>query len=352
MKKITSFLLAVLMLISVFASCGGNDITTTTEIPTTETPTTETPTTELPTTEAPTTEAPTTEAPTTEAPTTEAPTTEAPTVEIPTTEYEYVAYEMGGYLNFYNDYGLKHDYELDESIRVSLKKDPTVPEKMTIEYEGVKYECTYYMTRSNYGYVYYDIYNCTLSTPDGEERRSFGLDRDTKKIVYYIFNADYHYIMHESRLPYIDLKKMAEDFLGKCVTDPEAYILVKDSSYGHPEFVFSRYIGEIETFDKVTVRIDEQGNLRGFDITNTNKLKDFKFSKLYDDEKLTHTVITKLDTIYGEAFEKSGFKKMEHRFDSKELVKLANGQCAMAYDVYTFFSSYRGDRCHILAYLN
>ena len=79
MKKITSILLATLMLVSVFASCGGNDETTTTETPTTEAPTTETPTTEAPTTETPTTEAPTTEAPTTEAPTTEIPTTEAPT---------------------------------------------------------------------------------------------------------------------------------------------------------------------------------------------------------------------------------------------------------------------------------
>ena len=69
MKKLMAILLAALMLIPVIVSCGGNDVTTTTEIPTTE---------------APTTEAPTTEAPTTEAPTTEAPTTEAPAPEIPT----------------------------------------------------------------------------------------------------------------------------------------------------------------------------------------------------------------------------------------------------------------------------
>ena len=78
MKKLMSILLVVLMLIPLIASCGGNDVTTTTEMPTTETPTTEAPTTEAPTTEAPTTEAPTTEAPTTEAPTTEAPSTIAP----------------------------------------------------------------------------------------------------------------------------------------------------------------------------------------------------------------------------------------------------------------------------------
>ena len=70
MKKLMSILLVVLMLIPLIASCGGNDVTTTTEMPTTETPTTEAPTTEAPTTEAPTTEAPTTEAPTTEAPST------------------------------------------------------------------------------------------------------------------------------------------------------------------------------------------------------------------------------------------------------------------------------------------
>ncbi len=50
MKKLTAILLSILMLVSVFASCGGSDETTTTEIPTTETPTTETPTTEIPTT--------------------------------------------------------------------------------------------------------------------------------------------------------------------------------------------------------------------------------------------------------------------------------------------------------------
>ena len=85
MKKIMALLLAILMLIPIIASCGGNDETTTTEIPTTEAPTTEAPTTEAPTTEIPTTEAPTTETPTTEAPTTEAPTTEAPTTEAPST---------------------------------------------------------------------------------------------------------------------------------------------------------------------------------------------------------------------------------------------------------------------------
>jgi len=86
MKNLTAILLAVLMLITLIASCGGNDATTTTEIPTTEAPTTESLTTEAPTTETPTTETPTTEAPTTEAPTTEAPTTEAPTTEVPTTD--------------------------------------------------------------------------------------------------------------------------------------------------------------------------------------------------------------------------------------------------------------------------
>ena len=60
MKKLTSILLAVLMLASLFVSCGGNDGTTTTEAPTTEAPTTEAPTTEAPTTEVPTTETPTT----------------------------------------------------------------------------------------------------------------------------------------------------------------------------------------------------------------------------------------------------------------------------------------------------
>ena len=70
MKKLTAILLAILMLILIIASCGGNDETTTTEIPTTEAPTAEAPTTEALTTEAPTTETPTTEIPTTEAPTT------------------------------------------------------------------------------------------------------------------------------------------------------------------------------------------------------------------------------------------------------------------------------------------
>ena len=58
MKKLMSILLVVLMLIPLIVSCGGNDVTTTTESPTTEAPTTEAPTTEAPTTETPTTEAP------------------------------------------------------------------------------------------------------------------------------------------------------------------------------------------------------------------------------------------------------------------------------------------------------
>ncbi|MBQ8567284.1 MAG: hypothetical protein IJ445_06865 [Clostridia bacterium] len=63
MKKLMTILLAVLMLIPLIVSCGGNDATTTTEAPTTEAPTMEAPTTEAPTTVAPTTETPTTEAP-------------------------------------------------------------------------------------------------------------------------------------------------------------------------------------------------------------------------------------------------------------------------------------------------
>jgi len=102
MKKVTAILLSILMLVSVFVSCVGDDNTTTTYIPTTEAPTTEAPTTEAPTTEKPTTEAPTTELPTTEAPTTEAPTTEAPTTEEPTVEpgVEYnIFYELNGGTN-------------------------------------------------------------------------------------------------------------------------------------------------------------------------------------------------------------------------------------------------------------
>ena len=58
MKKVTAILLSILMLVSVFVSCVGDDNTTTTDIPTTEAPTTEAPTTEAPTTEAPSTKDP------------------------------------------------------------------------------------------------------------------------------------------------------------------------------------------------------------------------------------------------------------------------------------------------------
>ena len=50
MKKLMAILLVILMLVSLFASCGGNDETITTETPTTEAPTTEAPTTEAPST--------------------------------------------------------------------------------------------------------------------------------------------------------------------------------------------------------------------------------------------------------------------------------------------------------------
>ena len=63
MKKLTAFLLTILILIPIIISCGGNDLTTTTETPTTEAPTTEAPTTEAPTTEHNSTETPTTNAP-------------------------------------------------------------------------------------------------------------------------------------------------------------------------------------------------------------------------------------------------------------------------------------------------
>ena len=48
MKKIFALLIAVLLCVTVFVACGGNDETTTTEAPTTEAPTTEAPTTEAP----------------------------------------------------------------------------------------------------------------------------------------------------------------------------------------------------------------------------------------------------------------------------------------------------------------
>lgn len=77
--KLFAMLLALVTIVSLFASCGGD--TTVTEAPETEAPATEAPETEAPETEAPATEAPETEAPETEAPATEAPETEAPEVE-------------------------------------------------------------------------------------------------------------------------------------------------------------------------------------------------------------------------------------------------------------------------------
>ena len=100
MKKLTAILLATLMLVSVFASCGGNDETTTTEIPTTEAPTTETPTTEAPTTEMPTTEAPTTEIPTTK----------------PVGEYN-IKYELNGGTNNENN---PSSYNTGDTITLSF----------------------------------------------------------------------------------------------------------------------------------------------------------------------------------------------------------------------------------------
>ena len=56
MKKLTAILLSILMLISVFASCDGDDKTTTTETPTTVATTTEAPTIAESTTDAPSVE--------------------------------------------------------------------------------------------------------------------------------------------------------------------------------------------------------------------------------------------------------------------------------------------------------
>ena len=56
MKKLTAILLSILMLISVFASCGGDDKTTTTEMSTTAVTTTEAPTIAESTTDAPSVE--------------------------------------------------------------------------------------------------------------------------------------------------------------------------------------------------------------------------------------------------------------------------------------------------------
>ena len=100
MKKLTAILLAILMLIPLIASCGGNDETTTTEIPTTEAPTTETPTTEAPTTETPTTEAPTTETPTTK----------------PVGEYN-IKYELNGGTNNENN---PSSYNTGDTIALSF----------------------------------------------------------------------------------------------------------------------------------------------------------------------------------------------------------------------------------------
>ena len=333
------------MLIPIIASCGGNDETTTTEAPTTETPTTKAPTTEAPTTETPTTEVP--------------PPSSDTTIPI---EYEYQVYEMGGFLNFHEAYGLMHEYELDKSIASTIllfTNDPTVPQQMTTMFEGVQYECSYTETISAYGYLYYDVYKCTVSTPNGNIDRRFGLNRDTKEIVYFYDYKDRYYVdpPDEDALSYDEIKILAEEFLKKYVTDPEAYVLTDngENMLGDQYFTFARFIGEIETFDEVTVSFDDFGNLRRIEVYNVNKLKGYSFSEIYDEEKLTQAVVSKLDKIYAEAFKKSGATKFEHRFDKTKLVKLANGQYAISYDVKTTFywsdNSYRSDLCHILAYL-
>ena len=87
MKRVTSVLLAVIL---VLAACGQQPAQTVTspDPGTTPATTTQAPATAEPTTPAPTTPAPTTPAPTTEVPTTPAPTTPEATVP-PTTEYPY-----------------------------------------------------------------------------------------------------------------------------------------------------------------------------------------------------------------------------------------------------------------------
>lgn len=88
--KLFAVLLALVTIVSLCASCGGETVTeapevtdpVVTDVPETEAPETEAPETEAPATEAPETEVPETEAPETEAPETEAPETEAPAVEV------------------------------------------------------------------------------------------------------------------------------------------------------------------------------------------------------------------------------------------------------------------------------
>ena len=292
MKKIIAILLSILMIVSLFASCGGNNETTTTEIPTTEAPTTEAPTTEAPTTEAPTTEEPTTEAPTTEAPTTEVPPDDSITDN--NKEWESIISLNNGRSNSSLNEGKTFN-----NRSVVSEENEKAPSKVTVNVNGENIEFDYEYT------VYYPLKEFSINCYKGikNDGKNVYLDLYEDGTVYNITGLLYSNDTGGLASTEVtdtttseDLIPFAKEFLGNYI-DISQYEHIKHEREPASGWYIYLFYNEVNGYiiDNVSIKISDKGEVANFYIEKNNN----KFTSLnVDKEKAEGLIKQRIKDMY------------------------------------------------------
>ena len=229
---------------------------------------------------------------------------------------DYLSGELS-YIVLRTDLDINREYDIRD---FETFQSYSPKEHMSFEINGQTYEGTFkevsYLPNNYYPtYEYCD-----------NEKNTFGVDINGELIYlsFYGLSDDGEKISQEQS------EIIAEEFAKKYF-DTEEYVRTVSNRFGRYRIDYVKYIDGIKTDDSATIRVTENGQIKGFVARMLGKIPSNIDTKKIDFNKAELSVYERLDEIYKEAKEK--FTKIEYNQFDIYITMLKDGNIGLVADV-------------------
>ncbi len=212
-------------------------------------------------------------------------------------------WEVNGALN---DTGVPLTIYHTSDIDLSWQDDSMYqPEKNEVSYQfGDVMFNGIYSHRTESPYYQDDELHYTMENPNVPGIEEISISPDTGRLVKYISAS---YKENEADGPILsedECRAIAEKFMYRVLAVSGSYELVStDFSYGNYLFTFYRYIGNMKTAERISVRIGQRGRLLSFNSDMLGGMDGISVPD-YDEEEVMAAVEHKVSNIYRSVIEK------------------------------------------------